>query len=477
MYGGRENVFPDDFAWGAATSAYQIEGGWNADDKGPSIWDTFSHGKGKVFEDQNGDVACNSYNLWEEDLRCIKQLGLTHYRLSLSWPRLLPDGTTRHINQKGVDYYDKVINDLLASKVTPMVTLYHFDLPQALQEQGGWLRAGIADVFEAYASFCFRAFGDRVKLWLTLNEPYVCAKLGHEDGLFAPGHRDPGVSAYLAGHNMLRAHARAWHAYHALFRPEQKGSVSLALNADWAEPLDPGSPRDVAATERYMAFSLGWFASPVFTTGDYPACMRSQIEARSLAHGFPKSRLPVFADGEPEVLGTADFFALNYYTSRRVRAVSSPSGTLSFKGDQEAEGVVDPSWPVCGPPWLAVVPDGLRRLLKYVKDTCQDPAIYITENGFAQVGAVDLEDSQRSQFYQDTLQEVSKAVREDGVAVRGYFAWSLLDNFEWADGFSVRFGLFHVDFAHPELTRTMYRSGRDYARIIKRNCSRSTMKN
>ncbi|XP_061107496.1 cytosolic beta-glucosidase isoform X1 [Conger conger] len=472
----RENVFPHDFAWGAATSAYQIEGGWNADDKGLSIWDTFSHGKGMVFEDQSGDVACNSYTLWEEDLRCIKQLGLTHYRMSLSWSRLLPDGTTRHVNQKGVNYYNKVINDLLAGNVTPVVTLYHFDLPQALQDRGGWTWAGVADAFEAYAVLCFRTFGDRVRLWLTLNEPYVCAKLGHEDGLFAPGVRDPGVSAYRAGHNMLRAHARAWHAYDALFRPEQEGLVSLALNGDWAEPLDPRSPQDVAATERYMAFTLGWFASPVFMTGDYPATMRSQIEARNLAQGFPRDRLPVFVDTEPRVLGTADFFALNYYTSRRVRAVSSPPGTLSFKGDREAEDVLDPSWPVCGVPWLAVVPDGLRKLLKYIKDTCQEPAIYITENGFAQVGAVDLEDSQRGQFYQDTLLEVSKAVREDGVSVRGYFAWSLMDNFEWADGFSVRFGLFHVDFAHPQLTRTMYRSGRDYADIIKRNYSQSAMK-
>lgn len=266
-----------------------------------------------------------------------------------------------------MNYYNKMINDLLASNVTPMVTLYHFDLPQALQDQGGWTWAGIADVFEAYAAFCFRTFGDRVKTWLTLNEPYVCAKLGHEDGLFAPGHRDPGVSAYLAGHNMLRAHAKAWRAYHALFRREQKGLVSLALNSDWAEPLDPGSPQDVAATQRYMAFTFGWFASPVFMTGDYPATMRSQIEARNRTHGFPDSRLPVFTETEPGVLGTADFFALNYYTSRRVRAVSSPSGALSFKGDREAEEVLDPSWPVCGAPWLAVVPDGLRKLLKYIK--------------------------------------------------------------------------------------------------------------
>ncbi|KAG9339137.1 hypothetical protein JZ751_024168 [Albula glossodonta] len=438
----RENLFPSDFAWGAATAAYQVEGGWKAHGKGPSIWDTFCHGKGRVFEDQNGDVACNSYELWEEDLRCV-------------------------------NYYNKVINDLLACNITPMVTLYHFDLPQALQDRGGWKWAGIAEVFDGYAAFCFRTFGDRVKLWLTLNEPYVCAKLGHEDGLFAPGVRDPGVSLYLAGHNMLRAHARAWHSYSALFRPEQKGLISLALNSDWAEPQDPSSPQDAAATERYMAFTFGWFASPVFMTGDYPATMRSRIEARSAGQGFPAARLPEFEEGEPRVLGTADFFALNHYTSRRVRAVS-PSQTLGFKGDQEAEAEMDPSWPVCGTPWLAVVPYGLRKLLNYIKDACGNPAIYITENGFAQTGPVDLNDSQRSGFYRDTLLEVCKAIHEDGVDVRGYFAWSLLDNFEWADGFSVRFGLFHVDFTHPELTRTMYLSGREYAKIIMGNGFQST---
>ncbi|KAG7243335.1 hypothetical protein INR49_011791 [Caranx melampygus] len=180
-------MFPCDFAWGAGTAAYQIEGGWQADGKGPSIWDTFCHEKGRVFKEQNGDVACNSYELWHKDLECIQQLGLTHYRLSLSWARLLPDGTTHHANQKGVQYYNKVIDDLLACNVTPMVTLYHFDLPQALQDKGGWKSSAIAIHFDNYAKFCFQTFGDRVKLWITINEPQVCAKLGHEDGIHAPG--------------------------------------------------------------------------------------------------------------------------------------------------------------------------------------------------------------------------------------------------------------------------------------------------
>nr|XP_046236445.1 cytosolic beta-glucosidase [Scatophagus argus] len=460
-------MFPCDFAWGAATAAYQIEGGWQADGKGPSIWDTFCHEKGRVFGEQNGDVGCNSYELWEKDLQCIQQLGLTHYRLSLSWARLLPDGTTRHVNQKGVQYYNKVIDDLLACNVSPMVTLYHFDLPQALQDRGGWKSAGIANIFDSYAKFCFRTFGDRVKLWITINEPYVCAKLGHEDGIHAPGLKEPGTAAYLVGHNMLRAHAMAWHSYNSSYRTKQKGAVSLAINSDWLEPSRAGSTEDIAATERCLAFTLGWFAWPVFVTGDYPEIMRSSIDAQHKKLGYSgSSRLPSFSNDEPAILGTADFFALNYYTSRKVKPGGGCGKILSMNCDRDTEEDLDPSWPICGVSWLAVVPHGLRKLLKYIKDTFNNPAVYITENGFAQVGPLQLEDVQRSEFYKDTILEVAKAVQEDGVNVRGYFAWSLLDNFEWADGFSVRFGLFHVDFEDPKLSRTMYLSGREYAKII-----------
>ncbi|TRY58871.1 hypothetical protein DNTS_027462 [Danionella cerebrum] len=449
-------MFPNDFAWGAATAAYQIEGGWNVDGRGPSIWDTFCHATGRVFEDQTGDEACNSYQLWEEDLKCIQELGLSHYRFSMSWSRILPDGTTNHINSKAVAFYNKVDN-LLVCGVTPMITLCHMDLPQALQDHGGWCWEEIADIFEQYASFCFKTFGDRVKLWITLNEPYVCAKLGYEDGIFAPGIKDPGRSVYLVGHNMLRAHTKAWHVYHTYFRPLQGGKVSLALNSDWAEPLDASCSDDVLATERYMEFTLGWFACPVFGTGDYPKSMRNRIAAKSLEMGHSQeSRLPRFSSEEPSPLGTADFFALNYYTSRKVkhlRAISE-NEKLCFVGDQGAEGVIDSSWPICGVHWLAVVPVGLRKLLKYIK-----------------MGPVQVEDTNRAQFYQDTLQEVGKAIVQDGVNVKGYFAWSLLDNFEWSDGFSVRFGLFHVDFSSTQLKRRIYCSGRDYAAVIAKHRS------
>lgn len=460
-------MFPRGFAWGAATAAYQIEGGWQADGRGPSIWDTFSHETGRVFGDQNGDVACNSYELWEEDLKSIQQLGLTHYRLSFSWGRLLPDGTMQDVNQKGVQYYNKVIDDLLASQVTPMVTLYHFDLPQALQDLGGWKSSNIATLFDSYAQFCFQTFGDRVKLWITINEPYVCAMLGHENGIHAPGLKEPGIGAYLVSHNMLRAHALAWHSYNTIFRPNQKGLVSLAINSDWLEPLDPDCAEDIAATERELAFTLGWFAWPVFVSGDYPEIMRTFIDANSKKRGYNgEPRLPIFSKDEPPILGTADFFALNYYTSRKVSSCSGHLDVLSVKSDRDTMEILDPSWLISGVSWLAVVPHGLRKLLSYIKKNFGDPAIYITENGFAQVGSLEMEDVQRAEFYKETISEVAKAFTEDGVDVRGYFAWSLMDNFEWADGYSVRFGLFHVDFSDKKRKRTIYHSGKEYAKLI-----------
>lgn len=267
----------------------------------------------------------------------------------------------------GVQYYNKVIDDLLACNVSPMVTLYHFDLPQALQDQGGWKSPDIATLFDSYAKFCFQTFGDRVKLWITINEPYVCAKFGHEDGIHAPGLKEPGTTAYLVGHNMLRAHAMAWHSYNSFYRTKQKGAVSLAINSDWHEPLHAGCTEDIAATERYFAFTLGWFAWPVFVTGDYPELMRSSIDAQSKKMGCSgSSRLPSFSKDEPAILGTADFFALNYYTSRKVKP-GGGCGKMCMVCDQDAEVVLDPSWPICGVSWLAVVPHGLRKLLKYIK--------------------------------------------------------------------------------------------------------------
>ncbi|XP_069487983.1 cytosolic beta-glucosidase-like isoform X2 [Ambystoma mexicanum] len=402
--------FPAGFAWGASTSAYQIEGGWDADGKGPSVWDTFCHqGGGRVFQNQTGDVACGSYTQWEDDLKCIKQLGLTHYRFSLSWSRLLPDGTTGFINQKGIAYYNRIIDDLLANGICPLVTLYHFDMPQAVENQGGWRSDKTVEIFNEYARFCFDTFGNKVKFWITINEPHVVAEYGYEQGLIAPGVTDPGIGVYHVGHNMIKAHAKAWHTYHLLFKEKQHGQVSISLDSDWAEPFDPSSVKDQEAVQRYLAFNLGWFAHPVFINGDYPPLMKSQISSKSKQQGFMDSRLPEFTDEEMKMIqGTADFFCLNYYTTRKVKHQDSSHTKPSIKADQDADAIQDPSWPVPGIEWLAVVPWGLRKLLKFIKDTFKDPEIYITENGFAQIDPAPLDDSQRWEYFRQTLSEILK---------------------------------------------------------------------
>uniref|UniRef100_A0A5F9DFM0 Cytosolic beta-glucosidase n=1 Tax=Oryctolagus cuniculus TaxID=9986 RepID=A0A5F9DFM0_RABIT len=360
-------AFPAGFGWGAATAAYQVEGGWDADGKGPCAWDTFTHQGGeRVFKNQTGDVACSSYTLWEEDLKCIKQLGLTHYRFSLSWSRLLPDGTTGFINQKGVDYYNKIIDDLLKNGITPIVTLFHFDMPQALEDQGGWLSEATIEIFDRYARFCFSTFGDRVKHWITLNEPNIFALMAYDLGFFPPGVPHNGTGGYQAVHNLIKAHARSWHTYDSLFRKEQKGVVSLSLFAAWLEPADSNSVSDQEATKRALAFEVGLFAKPIFIDGDYPEVVKSQIASMSKKQGYPSSRLPEFTEEEKKMIkGTADFFAVQYYTTRLVKHQENKKGELSFLQDVEIDYFADPSWK--GVDWVYVVPWGLRKLLKHIK--------------------------------------------------------------------------------------------------------------
>ncbi|XP_012861043.1 cytosolic beta-glucosidase [Echinops telfairi] len=444
-------------------------GGWDADGKGPSVWDTFTHQGGeRVFKNQTGDVACGSYTLWEEDLKCIKQLGLTHYRFSLSWSRLLPDGTTGFINQKGVAYYNKIIDDLIANGITPIVTLYHFDLPQSLEDQGGWLSEAIIDSFDKYAQFCFRTFGDRVKQWLTINEPSLLAVFAYDSGIFPPGVPRMGTGGYQAAHNLIKAHARSWHSYDSFFRKEQKGMVSIALFAGWLEPADPNSLADQEATQRAMAFHLDFFAKPIFIDGDYPEVVKSRVAAMSKRQGYPSSRLPEFTEEEKKMIkGTADFFAVQYYTSRIVKYKENKDGALGLLQDAEVEFFPDPSWECVD--WVYIVPWGIRKLLKHIRDTYNNPAIYITENGFPQGDPMSLEDTQRWKYFRQTLQELFKAIQLDKVNLKMYCVWSLLDNFEWTQGYNSRFGLFHVDFEDPARPRVPYGSAKEYAKVIRNN--------
>ncbi|EGV98978.1 Cytosolic beta-glucosidase, partial [Cricetulus griseus] len=305
-------------------------------------------------------------------------------------------------------YYNKIIDDLLKNGVTPIVAIYHFDLPQALEDQGGWLSEAIVEVFDKYAQFCFRTFGDRVKQWLTINEPNTLAILAYDMGIFAPGVPHFGTGGYQAAHNLIKAHARSWHSYDDLFRKEQKGFVSLPLFFCWLEPSDPNSVLDQEATKRAINFQLDFFAKPIFIDGDYPELVKSQIATMSKKQGYSSSRLPEFTEEEKKMIkGTADFFAVQYYTTRLVRHQENKKGELSFLQDVEIEFFPNPSWENVG--WIYVVPWGIRKLLKYIKDTYNNPVIYITENGFPQCDPPSLDDTQRWEYFRQTFQELFKA--------------------------------------------------------------------
>ncbi|NXG61013.1 LPH hydrolase, partial [Hemiprocne comata] len=463
--------FPKNFWWSVATAAYQIEGGWRADGKGLSIWDKYSHTPLKISNDDTGDVACDSYHKIEEDVEMLKNLRVSHYRFSISWSRVLPDGTTRYINEMGLNYYERLIDTLLAANIKPQVTLYHWDLPQALQNVGGWENDTIVQRFKEYAELLFQRLGDKVKFWITLNEPYNTAYLGYGVGTAAPGVSvRPGRAPYVVGHNLIKAHAEAWHLYNETYRAKQGGMISITISSDWAEPRNPHSQEDINAARQYLQFLLGWFAHPIFKNGDYNEVMKKRIWERSLAQGLSQSRLPEFTESEKQrIKGTYDYFGLNHYTTVLTYNVNYPAGILSYDSDRGVASVTDRSWLNSGSFWLKVTPFGFRKILRWIKEEYNNPPIYVTENGISERGAVDFNDTWRMHYYQSYINEALKAVVLDGVDLRGYTAWTLMDNFEWAVGFDERFGFYHVNFTDPNLQRRPKASARYYSQII--NCN------
>jgi beta-galactosidase len=460
--------FPDDFTWGVATAAYQIEGGHEADGKGPSIWDAFCRIPGRVARGETGDVACDHYHRFREDIAVMKELRIPAYRLSISWPRVLPSGRLADggVNEAGVRFYSELIDALLEAGITPWVTLYHWDLPLALQtERDGWLNPDIAQDFADYARLCFDRFGDRVRHWITLNEPWVVAILGYGHGVFAPG-RKSRSEPYVAAHHLLRAHAQAVAVYRNEFS-HQRGRIGIANNCDWREPRTD-KPQDIAAAERALDFYIGWFADPIFGHGDYPATMRERVAGR----------LPHFTDAEHESLrGSSDFFGLNTYTTMFAAAATGAEppqdvhGNGGISEDQEVVLSVDPAWEKTDYHW-AVVPWGCRKLLEYLDHRYDHPSIVITENGCAYDDPVrpdgNIHDNRRIRFHQRYLVACAEAVAR-GVNLCGYFAWSLMDNMEWAKGYELRFGLVHID--RQTLARTPKASARWYSECIASNGS------
>ncbi|XP_046643168.1 lactase-phlorizin hydrolase-like [Daphnia pulicaria] len=465
------DTFPPDFIWASATSAHQIEGAWNVDGKGPSIWDTYTSQPGIVAEGATGQTACNSYYFYQKDVDALKSLNVSHYRFSISWPRVLPNGIGQ-VNQPGIDYYKNLIAALKVANIQPMVTLYHWDLPQALEDMGGWLNASVADWFEEYARLCFTQFGDDVKIWVTLNEPWITAWQGYGLGVSAPAKYGPGTYTYQAGHNLILAHAKAYRLYESTFKASQQGKVGIALNVNW---FFPGSDliADKDAAERALQFMGGWFANPIFGSGDYPSIMKLKIGEKSAQQGFNQSRLPEFtAEQKLLVQGSADFLGINHYTS--LLTVNQPSNIndVSYESDQDLYSYYDSSWYGSGSPWLKITPFGLRNLLGWLRDKFNNPEMIITENGYSDT-AGNLDDMLRIYYYKHYINNVLKAIKTDGVKVSGYTAWSLMDNFEWRAGYNEKFGLFNVDFSSPELPRTAKASARYIAQIIHDNGFRS----
>ncbi|XP_074068122.1 lactase/phlorizin hydrolase [Macrotis lagotis] len=462
--------FPKGFIWSAASAAYQIEGAWRADGKGLSIWDTYSHTPLRIANDDTGDVACDSYHKIQEDLVALKNLGVSHYRFSISWSRVLPDGTTRQINEKGLNYYERLIDALLGANIIPQVTIYHWDLPQALQEVGGWENDTIVQRFKEYADVLFKRLGDKVKFWITLNEPYVIANLGHGYGTAAPGISfRPGTAPYIVGHNLLKAHAEAWHLYNDVYRAKQRGLISITISSDWAEPRDPSKQEDVEAARRYVQFMGGWFAHPIFKNGDYSEVMKTRIRDRSLAAGLSKSRLPEFTEEEKRrINGTFDFFGFNHYTTVLASNLDYPKSISSYDADRGVASITDRSWLDSGSFWLKITPFGFRRILNWLKEEYNNPPIYITENGVSERGTSDLNDTVRIYYLRSYINEVLKAI-QDKVDIRGYTVWSLMDNFEWATGFSERFGLHFTNYSDPSIPRIPKESVKFYASVVRCN--------
>ncbi|GMH42845.1 hypothetical protein BSKO_10764 [Bryopsis sp. KO-2023] len=459
--------FPEGFMWGTATASYQIEGGWNEGGRGWSIWDSFSHTPGNVENGDTGDVACDHYHLYKEDVQRMKAMGLKYYRFSIAWPRIQPAGKGE-ANKAGLDFYNSLIDELLAAGVEPVVTLYHWDFPlELLTKHDGWLnRTDVPDYFAAYARLCFQHFGDRVKWWITLNEPWCSALLGYGTGEHAPGRTcAPAVEPYLAAHSLLLAHAKAVQVYKKEFQETQAGKIGITLNSDWFEPLPSNDPTSYDlnqdAAERGRLFHLGWFADPIYL-GDYPKEMRDLVG----------ERLPQFSAEEKAMLkGSSDFFGLNHYSSALASSAeeSENSKAGSYRDDMRLHLSADPDWSRTDMGW-SIVPWGLGKLLLWIQNRYSPKGgIICTENGCAvhePTKEAAENDQARVDFYKGYISEMHKAMQE-GADCRGYFAWSFMDNFEWAFGYSKRFGMHWVDF--ETLERHPKKSAAWFAEVARKN--------
>ena len=435
--------FPKEFMWGAATAAYQIEGAVAVDGRGASIWDTFSHTLGKIENDDHGDVACDHYHRWQDDIALMQQLNLNAYRFSVAWSRILPEGKGQ-VNQAGLDFYSRLVDGLLEANIVPFLTLYHWDLPQALQDDGkGWLSRSIVDHFVNYADVVSRALGDRVKHWTTFNEPWVFSWSGHYFGEDAPGTFDDIHAALTTTHHALVAHGKT---VPVLRSNVPNSSIGIVLDINVAEP-GTNSPADRAATERFDGFQNRWYLEPLFD-GQYPEDM-SQL----FSVNMPK----IQPDDMQTIATPIDYLGINFYR-RSVIVQGNEVPPVNYARVSPNGDYTDMDWEVS--------PHGLYDILRYVYENYHPQQLYVTENGAAFQDEIsadgEIHDPLRKDYLKRHIEQVQRAIN-DGIPVNGYFVWSLMDNFEWAYGYGKRFGLIYVDYATQK--RTIKNSGFYYANI------------
>ncbi len=438
--------FPNDFLWGVASAAHQIEGAWNEDGKGESVWDRFAHTPGKIFHDQNADVANDHYHLWKDDLALMKSLQIKVYRFSSAWTRILPDGKGE-INQKGLDFYDALVDELLKNDIQPFITLFHWDLPQKLQENGGWASRETAQYFSDYAAIMAKKFSDRVKHWSTLNEPFVYVSNGNLFGDHAPGLQDPVATAATA-HHLLLGHGRALQA----IRDNALGEVEagIVLSTAWIDAASQ-SPEDQKAANLVDAMANRSMMDPLFL-GRYPQ------EFHDL---FGPIMPKIDADDFRIISQPVDFLGVNYYSRGVVKA--DPDVPLLGLTQIKPEGNdYSQMW--------EIYPQGYYNCLKTIWDNYHPKKMIMTENGIPVADGVDFDgrvrDWRRIQYIQDHLTQVHKAILE-GIPIKGYFHWSFTDNFEWSFGYSMRFGIVFIDYDNQK--RIVKDSGYWYKKVIHEN--------
>ncbi|KAI4466603.1 glycosyl hydrolase [Holotrichia oblita] len=435
------NAFPNGFLFGVTSSAYQIEGSWNEDGKSPNIWDKSTHDNPeKILDKSNADTSCNSYKNYKSDIKALKDLNAGVYKFSLSMSRVVPFGKMNHV---GLEYYNRLIDELVAINVKPMVTLFHWDTPEDLQKMGGWTNPFMVKYFVEYARIAFETFGDRVKYWITFNDPFNFCLRSSTDRNFPPYDINDDRLTYLCSYVVLKAHGDVYRLYNNSFKHVQNGLLSISLESPWFEPAST-KQSDITAAEALFTYTLRQFADPIFNNGQYPTAMQEDISRRSLAEGYLTNRLPKFTSDETAHLrNSADFFALNFNTEIKVYGKNyKESDPSSIYKDASVEPIFKDDLNVSSS-WIKVVPEAFRKILIKIKEVYKNVPIYITECGFPDGG--ESEDYDRIQFHQLYLSALLESIYEDNVTIIGYNVRSLMDCFEWNEGYTTKFGLYQIN--------------------------------